>query len=96
MPSPVERGSAANQALGAASLAPLARARAKHKKEDDDGPEAKHAEPDERAKARTLAPKKLGVREQDAVRGGFSWSEIQTGIMAVVNRPTPREGSTIP
>ena len=48
------------------------------------------------SKARNLAPKKLGVREQDAVRGGFSWSETQTGIMAAVNRPTPREGSTIP
>jgi hypothetical protein len=47
------------------------------------------------SKARNLAPKKLGVREQDAVRGGFSWSEHQTGT-AVVSRPTPREGSTIP
>ena len=47
------------------------------------------------SKARNLAPKKLGVREQDAVRGGFSWSESQTGAHAV-SRPTPREGSTIP
>ena len=31
------------------------------------------------SKAKNLAPKKLGVREQDAVRGGFSWSETQTG-----------------
>ena len=43
------------------------------------------------SKARSLAPKKLGVRQQDAVRGGWSWGVSQTGT-AVVSRPTLREG----
>jgi hypothetical protein len=45
------------------------------------------------SKARSLAPKKLGVRQQDAVRGGWSWGMSQSGTTNVVTRPTPREGS---
>ena len=48
------------------------------------------------SKAKNLAPKKLGVRQQDAVRGGWSWGDDAERHRAVVSRPTPREGSTIP
>ena len=39
-------------------------------------------------KATSLAPKKLSVRERDAVRGGYSWSATQSNA-GVVGRMTP-------
>jgi hypothetical protein len=35
------------------------------------------------SKARSLTPKKLGARQLEAVRGGYSWGVSQTGTMGV-------------
>jgi hypothetical protein len=49
-----------------------------------------------KSRAKGLAPKKLSVRQQDAVKGGFSWGASNPGSY-LIGRPIVRQdGPAVP
>jgi hypothetical protein len=44
-----------------------------------------------KSRAKGLAPKKLSVRQQDAVKGGWSWGVSNPGTQAVLSRAVVRQ-----